>query len=136
MTKERAKSELMQLYGSLSEEKKQALDVLMAQADGKYITQSAGDEIRQKNYDLISRQAVLDLCDKSTKYDIPYEYYEGKKYIRGWDEGRIINMTKLKLLPGLAIPTSPCDLCRYNPPSSGNGKPCTMCPAQERSEDR
>lgn len=33
MTNERAKSELMQLYGSLSEEKKQALDVLMAQAD-------------------------------------------------------------------------------------------------------
>lgn len=29
------------------------------QTDGEYITQSAGDEIRQKNYDLISRQAVL-----------------------------------------------------------------------------
>lgn len=25
--------------------------------------------------------------------------------------------------------TSPCDLCRYNPPSSGDGKPCSMCPA-------
>lgn len=24
---------------------------------------------------------------------------------------------------------SPCDLCRYNPPSSGDGKPCSMCPA-------
>lgn len=24
---------------------------------------------------------------------------------------------------------SPCDLCRYNPPSSCDGKPCTMCPA-------
>ena len=33
MTNEQAKSELMQIYGSLSEEKKQALDVLMAQAD-------------------------------------------------------------------------------------------------------
>ena len=61
MTYEQAKSELMQIYGSLSEEKKMALDVLMAQADGEYITQSAGDEIRQKNYDSISRQAVLDL---------------------------------------------------------------------------
>ena len=25
--------------------------------------------------------------------------------------------------------TSPCDLCQYNPPSSGDGKPCSMCPA-------
>lgn len=24
---------------------------------------------------------------------------------------------------------SPCDLCAYNPPSSFDGKPCTMCPA-------
>ena len=24
---------------------------------------------------------------------------------------------------------SPCDLCAYNPPSAGDGKPCTMCPA-------
>ena len=29
---------------------------------------------------------------------------------------------------------SPCDLCRYNPPSSVDGKPCTMCPAE--SEDK
>ena len=36
------------------------IKALQAQADGEYITQSAGDEIRQKNYDLISRQAVLE----------------------------------------------------------------------------
>ena len=83
---------------------------------------------------LISKQAVLDLCDQRTRYDIPYEYYEGTNHIRGCDKGMIINMTKLKLLPSMAIPTSPCDLCRYKPPSSGDGKPCTMCPAQERSE--
>lgn len=48
MTNEQAKSELMQLYGSLSEEKKMALDVLMAQADGKYINiQDAISEIRE-----------------------------------------------------------------------------------------
>ena len=23
-----------------------------------------------------------------------------------------------------------CDLCRFNPPSSTDGKPCTMCPAE------
>ena len=26
-------------------------------------------------------------------------------------------------------PKTPCDLCAYNPPSSCDGKPCTMCPA-------
>ena len=24
---------------------------------------------------------------------------------------------------------TPCDFCRYNPPSSTDGKPCCMCPA-------
>lgn len=28
-----------------------------------------------------------------------------------------------------ALEQTPCDVCKYNPPSSGDGKPCTMCPA-------
>ena len=31
-------------------------------------------------------------------------------------------------------PTSPCDLCQFNPPSSADGKPCTMCPAEKGGE--
>ena len=30
-------------------------------------------------------------------------------------------------------PKSPCDVCRFNPPSSTDGKPCTMCPAERRA---
>ena len=30
---------------------------------------------------------------------------------------------------------SPCDCCRYYPPSSMDGKPCTMCVAEGRVED-
>lgn len=52
MTREQAESELMQIYGMLSEEKKQAIDVLMAQADGEYI----------------SRQAVIDCFKKWQPY--------------------------------------------------------------------
>lgn len=26
---------------------------------------------------------------------------------------------------------APCDVCRHNPPSSGDGKPCCMCPAEK-----
>ena len=35
-------------------------------------------------------------------------------------------------------PKSPCDSCRYNPPGSGDGKPCTMRPAEatERFKDK
>lgn len=25
---------------------------------------------------------------------------------------------------------TPCDCCRFNPPSSADGKPCLVCPAQ------
>ena len=25
---------------------------------------------------------------------------------------------------------TPCDCCKFNPPTSGDGKPCFMCPAQ------
>ena len=32
-------------------------------------------------------------------------------------------------------PDSPCDLCIYNPPGSGDGKPCTMCPAEGKVEE-
>ena len=31
-------------------------------------------------------------------------------------------------------PKTPCDLCLYNPPSSGDRKPCTMCPASSLPE--
>ena len=26
---------------------------------------------------------------------------------------------------------TPCDVCKFNPPSSTDGKPCSVCPAQE-----
>lgn len=34
-------------------------------------------------------------------------------------------------LQGLTL----CDVCAYNPPSSGDGKPCTMCPASARIDE-
>ena len=30
---------------------------------------------------------------------------------------------------------TPCDLCKFNPPTSGDGKPCFMCPAQAKMEE-
>lgn len=53
--------------------------------------------VEPQDGDLISRQAVLDLCG-TNRYDLPYN--TGDR--RGYDEGRIINMTKLKLLPSVS----------------------------------
>ena len=50
-----------------------------------------------------------------------YEQQDGKaKAIKAWNR-RAAN--------------TPCDLCRFNPPSSGDGKPCTMCVADGGAED-
>ena len=32
--------------------------------------------------------------------------------------------------------TTPCDVCKYNPPSCSKGKPCTICPAEQREGER
>ena len=31
---------------------------------------------------------------------------------------------------------TPCDLCRYAPPSSTDNKPCVVCPAVRRKEEK
>lgn len=44
--------------------------------------------------------------------------------------GRFDIMTALQCVDD--APTAdltPCDVCKYNPPSSGDEKPCLLCPA-------
>lgn len=48
-------------------------------------------------------------------------------------DGRIAQL-KLELIEGekknvTQAPQTPCGLCMYNPPSSRDGKPCSVCPA-------
>lgn len=43
------------------------------------------------------------------------------RYVSGEGEKRAAMMTGEKI---------PCSLCRYAPPSAGDGKPCTCCPAE------
>lgn len=45
------------------------------------------------------------------------------------DEACRMGAASLRELDAQEQPKTPCDLCRYNPPSSRDGKPCTMCPA-------
>lgn len=38
----------------------------------------------------------------------------------------------LRTAPGNPQRLAPCDLCRYDPPSSCDGKPCSLCPASPK----
>lgn len=50
---------------------------------------------------------------------------------------QIIDMLVEELEQNLTLtppnePLTPCDVCRFSPPSSGDGKPCCLCPADCR----
>lgn len=54
-------------------------------------------------------------------------------YQRGFFDGYVAG--KVETLAMRREKSEPCDLCRHAPPSSGDGKPCTMCPAMGRIEE-
>ena len=49
-------------------------------------------------------------------------------YTKGYKHGQI------KAIALVYTKHTPCDLCAYNPPSSCDGKPCTVCPATRRGD--
>jgi Lar family restriction alleviation protein len=57
-------------------------------------------------------------------------------HCRGWADSLMFKSKEeaIEAWNRRAVDT-PCDLCRFNPPSSGDGKPCTMCVAEGRAED-
>lgn len=64
---------------------------------------------------------ALQIIDKYADQEPTDEWQNG--YDTGWEEAKVFYEKE--------EPTSPCDLCRFNPPSSADGKPCTMCPAEK-----
>jgi len=66
--------------------------------------------------------------------DIPQEKYE--MFQTDGYAGLLDNDLYYDIKNGTPISdnATPCDLCRYNPPSSTDDNPCCMCPATERSE--
>ena len=58
------------------------------------------------------------------------------EYVRKYSpisDGADLLETWLEYAP--TVDATPCDVCRYSPPSSGDGKPCTMCPAEGKGGD-
>ena len=54
------------------------------------------------------------------------------EYCQGRNGGIAFAVERIKQMPTIERKTeTPCDLCRHNPPSSGDGKPCSYCPAEQ-----
>ena len=70
--------------------------------------------------DAISREAVLKVIDG---------WYEQNRDTENIED-LIILITYMGSVQPSRKGQSVCDLCRFNPPSSTDGKPCTMCPAE------
>lgn len=68
---------------------------------------------------------ALNIIAKYAKQEPTDEWQNG--YDMAWEEATVFYEKD--------EPTSPCDLCRFNPPSSADGKPCTICPAERREND-
>ena len=52
----------------------------------------------------------------------------GDELTDGYNDGINMAVTVVSGLP--TVDAVPCDVCRFAPPSSGDGKPCTICPAE------
>lgn len=51
-----------------------------------------------------------------------------------YDDGEFWAYSKRQIEEAPSAQPTPCDVCRYNPPSSMDGKPCCVCPAERRTE--
>ena len=71
--------------------------------------------------DLIDREELLKDIDETVLFTVRKGEVSGE--MRG--ARKVIN----RIVAAKKCATSPCDLCRYNPPSSMGGKPCSVCPA-------
>lgn len=64
--------------------------------------------------------------------DIPKKTFEDLRQSVFITVGETFAKRLIKYIKNGTPLESPCDLCRYNPPSSTDGKPCSMCPAERR----
>lgn len=88
--------------------------------------------------DLIDRRAAIDAIESHIRTaEEPYQLTQTDKVLNYALE---ISASCVYNLPSAQpeqqwIPCSVCDLCIYNPPSSMDGKPCSMCVAQDKPKD-
>lgn len=61
-------------------------------------------------------------------------YEDTQSAIRSWN--RRFTEKAQKIETEETVHLTPCDVCKYNPPSSRDGKPCLICPACGRLKRR
>jgi len=74
--------------------------------------------------DLIDREELLKDIDETVLFSVRKGEVSGE--MRG--ARKVIN----RIMAAKKCAASPCDLCRYNPPSSMGGKPCSVCSASAK----
>lgn len=134
MTIEEAKTEIMQIYGSLSEEKKQALDVLMAQADGEYISRTellkAIDTWDKFGVD--DTNSLFRLDNLSLPHYVPYIHYDDVvNCIKGMPSVAIPNKVGYWIIPKDIMWENPkCSECGFESADHDNYCPHCGCPME------
>lgn len=76
-------------------------------------------------FDCISRQAAIDKLSERQRTMIYCFGFEN-------DMIKIMDIAKSIIIAMPSAQLAPCDVCRFSPPSSGDEKPCTVCPAEGR----
>ena len=74
-------------------------------------------------------QIVIEIDDDNYA-TIQEEYKEESMRENGEISNETVNIILDAFYKG-TVSSSPCDVCRYRPPSSTDGKPCCMCPAEK-----
>ena len=119
--------------------------------DGYHAAQEDGKKIYQKGLDdawTVIRKIALD--DEGLTYDELYDIFgdndpyriletlspsEAIEKIREYEEEQKRYCVTEWDSDSEACANSPCHLCRFNPPGSGDGKPCSMCPAEGKVKE-
>lgn len=78
------------------------------------------------------------VCDEytvlpSAQPELTEEERRQIKKLRSFHNGTYAKVLD-KLMAFASAQPTPCDVCRHNPPSSMDGKPCCVCPAERREE--
>ena len=85
--------------------------------------------------DLISRQAAIEAIEFGITHAKAINKSTGEvmELFRESNQELMTAAGRINALPS-AQPT-PCDVCRHNPSSSMDGKPCCVCPAEGRTDE-
>ena len=124
------------------------LDKIKAELKRRYWKTNQGKPSKRNDYNnaiddalkIIDKYAEQDKCEHNCEdcehndgeccrilFERSFEQEPTDEWQNGYDRA----LEEAEVFYEKEEPFGPCDLCRFNPPSSADGKPCTMCPAEK-----